>query len=60
LTEFVNKGISHYRIFDPGVSSPNLIRRVQWLAFHERHRFNIIKRLLTGGANLDGGEDVRR
>ena len=39
----------HFRIFDPGVGSPNLIQRLQLLAFHERHHFKIIERLLARG-----------
>ena len=40
----------HFRLFDPGVGSPNLVQRVQLLAFHERHHFKIIERLLTEGS----------
>lgn len=40
----------HFRIFDPGVGSPNLIQRLQLLAFHERHHFKIIERLLISRA----------
>lgn len=36
----------HFRIFDPGVGSPNLIHRVQLLGFHEGHHFRIIHHLL--------------
>lgn len=36
----------HFRIFDPGVGSPNLIQRVQLLGFHERHHFKIMEGLL--------------
>lgn len=40
----------HFRIFDPGVGSPNLIQRVQLLAFHEQHHFKIIEHLIAGEA----------
>lgn len=44
LTEGV---AGHFRIFDPGVRSPNLIQRVQLLAFHERHHFKAMGHLIA-------------
>ena len=44
LTEGV---AGHFRIFDPGVGSPNLIQRVQLLAFHERHHFKAMGHLIA-------------
>ena len=50
----------HFRIFDPGVGSPNLIQRVQLLAFHERHHFKIMEDLIAQGATEFWKKDVRR
>lgn len=44
LTEGV---AGHFRIFDPGVRSPNLIQRVQLLALHERHHFKAMGHLIA-------------
>jgi hypothetical protein len=46
LADMAEGVAGHFRIFDPGVGSPNLIQRVHLLAFHERHHFRICERLL--------------
>lgn len=49
----VPEGVAgHFRIFDPGVGSPNLIQRVRLVGFHEEHHFRIIRRLLNARKNV--------
>ena len=47
LARLTEGGAGHFRIFDPGVGSPNLIQRVQLLAFHERHHFKAMGHLIA-------------